>query len=81
MNRTKVICLVSLLAMAWVRRAPLKAQILPFGKGLPKISIVRDGLPALANPAYGEVMLSGNDALLEPGWLVGSLRDAATGRF
>jgi hypothetical protein len=52
----------------------------PKAKGLPKISVVRDGLPALANPAYGEVMLSGNEALLEPAWLVGSLRDGATGQ-
>jgi hypothetical protein len=41
---------------------------------------MRDGLPALANPAYGEVLLSGNEALLEPAWLIGSLRDAATGQ-
>jgi hypothetical protein len=47
---------------------------------MPKIAIVRDGLPALANPAYGEVLLSGNEALLEPAWLVGSLRDGATGQ-
>ena len=61
----------------------LDVQLLPsFGKakGLPKIAVVRDGLPALANPAYGEVMLSGNDALLEPAWLIGSLRDGATGQ-
>ena len=82
MKRTKLICL-ALLAVAWVIPSPLTAQILPSfgkGKGLPKISVVRDGLPALANPAYGEVMLSGNEALLEPAWLVGSLRDGATGQ-
>ncbi|MGA2502077.1 MAG: hypothetical protein ABSH20_30405, partial [Tepidisphaeraceae bacterium] len=82
MNRTKFACSALLLAMAWAVPSPLAAQILSFGKGkgLPKISIMRDGLPALANPAYGEVMLSGNDALLEPAWLVGSLRDGATGQ-
>ena len=83
MNRTKFACSALLLVMAWaVPTPPLAAQILSFGKGkgLPKISIMRDGLPALANPAYGEVMLSGNDALLEPAWLVGSLRDGATGQ-
>ena len=50
------------------------------GKGCPRSPLCRDGLPALANPAYGEVMLSGNDALLEPAWLIGSLRDGATGQ-
>jgi hypothetical protein len=82
MNRTKASRLALLLAIAWGVSAPLKAQLLSFGKGkgLPQISIVRDGLPALANPAYGEVLLSGNDALLEPAWLVGSLRDGATGQ-
>jgi hypothetical protein len=84
MNRTKVVSCALLLAIAWATPSPLTAQTLPFGigrgKGLPKIAIVRDGLPALANPAYGEVMLSGNDALLEPAWLIGSLRDGATGQ-
>jgi hypothetical protein len=83
MKRTSLFCRALLLAIACAMPLPLAAQILPaFGKakGLPKIPIIRDGLPALANPAYGEVMLSGNDALLEPAWLVGSLRDGATGQ-
>jgi hypothetical protein len=83
MTRTKIVCSVLLLAIAWAAPDPLMAQIFPSigkGKGLPKIAVVRDGLPALANPAYGEVMLSGNEALLEPAWLIGSLRDGATGQ-
>ena len=83
MKSIEVACSALLLAIAWAAPSPLMAQLFPSfpkGKGLPKISVVRDGLPALANPAYGEVMLSGNDALLEPGWLVGSLRDGATGQ-
>jgi len=82
MNGTRVACSVLWMAIVWAVPSSLMAQILPFGKGkgLPQISIVRDGLPALANPAYGEVMLSGNEALLEPAWLVGSLRDGATGQ-
>ena len=83
MNRTKVVCSALLLVIAWAVPVPVMAQLLPAfakGKGLPKIAVVRDGLPALANPAYGEVMLSGNDALLEPAWLIGSLRDGATGQ-
>jgi hypothetical protein len=85
MKRTKVVCLALMLATAWVVSSTAMAQIFrPFPqqnpKGLPKIPIVRDGLPALANPAYGEVLLSGNEALLEPAWLIGSLRDGATGQ-
>jgi hypothetical protein len=83
MNRTRIACFALLLAIGSAVPSPLMAQIFPSfgkGKGLPKISVVRDGLPALANPAYGEVMLSGNEALLEPAWLVGSLRDGATGQ-
>ncbi|MGA2033214.1 MAG: hypothetical protein ABSG68_13230 [Thermoguttaceae bacterium] len=80
MNRTKVACSALLLAIAWAVPSPLTAQIFGKKQGHPTISIVRDGLPALANPAYGEVMLSGNEALLEPAWLVGSLRDGATGQ-
>jgi hypothetical protein len=83
MNRTKAIAWVLMLAAAWAVPSPSRAQIFPAfgkGKGLPKISIVKDGLPALANPAYGEILLSGNEALLEPAWLIGALRDAATGQ-
>ncbi len=83
MGQLKVGCSALLLAIVLGVPSPLMAQLLPaFGKakGLPKISIARDGLPALANPAYGEVMLSGNEALLEPAWLIGSLRDGATGQ-
>jgi hypothetical protein len=83
MNRTKLVCSVLLSVIVWTAPSLLPAQIFhpfPKAKGLPKIAVVRDGLPALANPAYGEVMLSGNEALLEPAWLVGSLRDGATGQ-
>ena len=82
MNRRKLGCSLLLLAIICSATSPLMAQLLSFGKGkgLPQISMVKDGLPALANPAYGEVLLSGNDALLEPAWLVGSLRDGATGQ-
>ncbi len=72
------------LAIAWSMATPLPAQIFPaLGKprGLPKIAVARDELPPLANPSYGEVLLSGNEALLEPTWLIGSLRDAATGQI
>lgn len=82
MKRTTSLASIVFLFVASIV-SPLRAQIFPgLGKarGLPKIPIVQDNLPALANAAYGEVMLSGNEALLEPGWLVGSLRDIATGQ-
>lgn len=84
MKRTSGACFFLWLAIAWSMTTPSPAQIFPAlgrPKGLPKIAVARDELPPLANPAYGEVLLSGNEALLEPAWLIGSLRDSATGQI
>ena len=84
MKRISGACSVCWLAIAWSMATPSPAQLfstLGKPKGLPKIAVARDDLPPLANPAYGEVLLSGNEALLEPAWLIGSLRDAATGQI
>lgn len=82
MKQTTYLASILFLLVASIA-SPLRAQLFPGlgkAKGLPKIPVVQDNLPTLANPAYGEVTLSGNEALLEPGWLVGSLRDMATGQ-
>jgi len=85
MPRAHAVCSLLCLVVAGSVTAPASAQLLPgFGKpkgGLPTIAVMHDELPPLANPAYGEVLLSGNEALLEPAWLIGSLRDAATGQI
>ena len=84
MKRTSRACTFLWLSIAWSMATPSPAQFfsgLGKPKGLPMIAVARDALPPLANPAYGEVLLSGNEALLEPAWLIGSLRDSVTGQI